>query len=177
MSKLNKEQVISKFSELKDSKVDDKAFDRFDDHEWLQALDILFAKWIDDTKTGKYNYERLSCGGGVDYSNKQIVDTIIDSGNYSLAYYIDRSLAYAMNGNDMEEYLTYLIAKSDYAKVFVDSGLTLLLDIVDENVFDDYVERTIQGLGLERMFASTNIDGFNEKTGKYQYVTYSDCTE
>ena len=82
-----------------------------------------------------------------------------------------------MNGNDMEEYLTYLIAKSDYAKVFVDSGLTLLLDIVDENVFDDYVERTIKGLGLERMFASTNIDGFNEKTGKYQYVTYSDCTE
>ena len=50
MSKLNKEQVISKFSELKDSKVDDKAFDRFDDHKWLRALDILFAKWIDDTR-------------------------------------------------------------------------------------------------------------------------------
>lgn len=177
MIKLNKEQLINKFSELKSYKVDDKAFYRFDDHKWLEALNILFEVWFNDTNKGKYNYIRLANGQEVEYTNKQIIQTLIDTGNYELAYYIGESLSYAMDGNDMEEYLTYLIAKSDYAKVFEKSGLSLLLGIKDEKVFDDYVERTVVSLGIMRMFTSNNNSGFNEKTGEYQYVTYSDCTE
>ena len=165
MNKINKIQVLDRFKQIKEfapDKITD--FYRFDDRKWLEALDTLFEFWFNDTNKGKYNYVRLANGREIEYNNKQIVQTLIDADNPELAYYIGESLSYAMDGNDMEEYLTYLIAKSDYAKIFEKSGLSLLLGIKDENVFEDYVERTIVSLGIMRMFTSNSDNGFNEKT-------------
>ena len=163
------EGVINTLSTLPDN---NKGFDRFNEENWKHILDILFGYWLCGPKS-EYYKELLINHEYPYFTDEEVVKCLVDVHQYKLAAYAKKALSYAMDGNDLEEFLDDLLSNSEYSDVFKKHGFSLLLGIKDENVWDGYVERTVTGLGLSRMF-DDRYTGFNPKTGKYQFVTYTE---
>ncbi len=172
------DENLAEFNEIAEHEYNpDIEFDRFDDNKWNKFLTHFLNCLL--TENDDYDKSKIYYGGSMELDNDEIVNMLMAYEQGKLAYYIEKALNYPMNNNDMEEYLTNLIGKSKYAKAFQKTGLTLELHIKDVNIGDGYSERDIVGLGICRAFSSKSkkLNGFNEKTGKYQYVTYVDETE
>lgn len=184
------ENIINKLNTIADNRHSQDKVSK--DLQWKAFLDVFLNNILDEdtNHAAKFNQVYLREGEEVYFTNNEIIGMLeVDYPELAVAYK-------SMIQVDQDDFNSVMydiedaVKDSVYADVFKSNGYSIMLHIhdepvewagKDENGEYKYHERYVDGIGLELIFnghkLSMGDDGINEKTGKYQYVTYSDCTE
>lgn len=162
------EDIIKAIYALKGKITRDDSFESFNDDLWMKIIDTMLGHvLVDDHAKATYNSKFLKQGRDIILTNDEIINLMIKK-DPKLALRAQQVLSEPMDGNDVYDYLNYMVRHSKYAEVLYKAEVTILLDIKDTNIDDDWFERDILGLGICKLPRSkdTNADNF-------QYVTYA----